>query len=84
MNAGPGGAAAVIPPAAGDTYDAKLLIPLGSADIFSFSVTGQRVEGGGPGGRRHGVGGGARRSEGPLVVGNAPCQLIEGRHGDLF
>ncbi len=43
---GPGGAAGVIPPRAGDIYDAKLRIPLGPADIFSFTVTGQRVDAG--------------------------------------
>ncbi|MCC6396171.1 MAG: hypothetical protein IT282_04070 [Bacteroidetes bacterium] len=42
---GPGGAAAVIPPAAGDIYDALLSIPLGDADVFSFAVSGQRVDG---------------------------------------
>jgi len=43
---GPGGAAAVIPPRAGDIYDANLSIPLGPADLFSFTVTGQRVDAG--------------------------------------
>lgn len=36
----------MIPPRAGDIYDAKLRIPLGPADIFSFTVTGQRVDAG--------------------------------------
>jgi hypothetical protein len=41
---GPGGAAAVIPPRAGDIYDAWLQIPFGSADLFSFAVNGERVD----------------------------------------
>ena len=40
----PGGAAAVIPPRAGDIYDAKLNIPIGSDDRYSFTVSGQRID----------------------------------------
>jgi hypothetical protein len=41
---GPGGVAAVIPPRAGDVYEAKVNIPFGTADLFSFTATGQRVD----------------------------------------
>jgi hypothetical protein len=41
---GPGGAAGVIPPRAGDIYDAILSIPLGSDDSFSFTVSGERID----------------------------------------
>ena len=44
---GPGGAAAVIPPRAGDIYRARLDIPFGADDRFSFTVSGQRVVSGG-------------------------------------
>jgi hypothetical protein len=39
-----GGAAGMIPPRAGDIYDAFLEIPFGADDRFSFSVAGQRVD----------------------------------------
>jgi hypothetical protein len=41
---GPGGSAGIIPPRAGDIYDARLQIPYGSSDLFSFTVRGQRID----------------------------------------
>jgi hypothetical protein len=41
---GPGGAAGVVPPGAGDIYDAWVRIPLGASDLFAFTVSGQRVD----------------------------------------
>ena len=44
---GPGGAAAVIPPKPGDIYDAWVTSPIGTADLFAFTVSGERIDGAG-------------------------------------